>query len=85
LKSTRDAAAAGRRTISSCIWSLGADILHERLPGISETARIFAGIDVTREPIPVLPTVYFSMGGVLTSLHGEVMRNVRAIRKRCPD
>jgi len=52
---------------------LGADILHERLPGISETARIFAGVDVTREPIPVLPTVHYNMGGVPTSLHGEVV------------
>jgi succinate dehydrogenase / fumarate reductase, flavoprotein subunit len=52
---------------------LGADILHERLPGISETARIFAGVDVTREPIPVLPTVHYNMGGVPTNLHGEVI------------
>jgi len=52
---------------------LGADILHERLPGISETARIFAGVDVTREPIPVLPTVHYNMGGVPTNLHGEVV------------
>jgi succinate dehydrogenase / fumarate reductase flavoprotein subunit len=52
---------------------LGAEILHERLPGISETARIFAGVDVTREPIPVLPTVHYNMGGVATNLHGEVV------------
>jgi succinate dehydrogenase / fumarate reductase, flavoprotein subunit len=52
---------------------LGAEILHERLPGISETARIFAGVDVTREPIPVLPTVHYNMGGVPTNLHGEVV------------
>jgi succinate dehydrogenase / fumarate reductase flavoprotein subunit len=52
---------------------LGAAILHERLPGISETARIFAGVDVTREPIPVLPTVHYNMGGVPTNLHGEVV------------
>jgi succinate dehydrogenase / fumarate reductase flavoprotein subunit len=51
---------------------LGAELLHERLPGISETARIFAGVDVTREPIPVLPTVHYNMGGVPTNLHGEV-------------
>jgi succinate dehydrogenase / fumarate reductase flavoprotein subunit len=49
------------------------DILHERLPGISDTARIFAGVDVTREPIPVLPTVHYNMGGVPTSLNGEVV------------
>jgi succinate dehydrogenase / fumarate reductase flavoprotein subunit len=52
---------------------LGADLLHERLPGISETAKIFAGVDVTREPIPVLPTVHYNMGGVPTNLHGEVI------------
>jgi succinate dehydrogenase / fumarate reductase, flavoprotein subunit len=52
---------------------LGADILHERLPGISETAKIFAGVDVTRQPIPVLPTVHYNMGGVPTNLHGEVV------------
>jgi len=52
---------------------LGVDILNERLPGISETARIFAGVDVTRQPIPVLPTVHYNMGGVPTNLHGEVV------------
>jgi succinate dehydrogenase / fumarate reductase flavoprotein subunit len=52
---------------------LGAELLHRRLPGISETARIFAGVDVTREPIPVLPTVHYNMGGVPTNLHGEVV------------
>ena len=52
---------------------LGAGLLHERLPGISETAKIFAGVDVTREPIPVLPTVHYNMGGVPTNLHGEVV------------
>ena len=52
---------------------LGADILHERLPGISEIAKIFAGVDVTRQPIPVLPTVHYNMGGVPTNLHGEVV------------
>ena len=52
---------------------LGADTLHERLPGISETARIFAGVDVTREPIPVLPTVHYNMGGIPTNYHGEVI------------
>jgi succinate dehydrogenase / fumarate reductase flavoprotein subunit len=47
--------------------------LHERLPGISESARIFAGVDVTSEPIPVLPTVHYNMGGVPTNYHGEVL------------
>jgi len=48
-------------------------LLHERLPGISETARIFAGVDVTKEPIPVLPTVHYNMGGIPTNYHGEVV------------
>jgi succinate dehydrogenase / fumarate reductase flavoprotein subunit len=52
---------------------LGPDVIHERLPGISETARIFAGVDVTREPIPVLPTVHYNMGGIPTNHHGEVV------------
>ena len=52
---------------------LGAKLLHERLPGIVETARIFAGVDVTREPIPVLPTVHYNMGGVPTNRYGEVV------------
>ena len=55
---------------------LGADVLHERLPGISETARIFAGVDVTKEPIPVLPTVHYNMGGIPTNYHGEVVQKV---------
>ena len=48
-------------------------VLHERLPGISETARIFAGVDVTKQPIPVLPTVHYNMGGIPTNIHGEVL------------
>ncbi len=52
---------------------LGADVIHERLPGISETAKVFAGVDVTREPIPVLPTVHYNMGGIPTNYHGEVV------------
>jgi succinate dehydrogenase / fumarate reductase flavoprotein subunit len=48
-------------------------IIHERLPGITESARIFAGVDVTREPIPVLPTVHYNMGGIPTNYHGEVL------------
>ncbi|HEX7369438.1 MAG TPA: succinate dehydrogenase flavoprotein subunit [Rhodanobacteraceae bacterium] len=55
---------------------LGADVLRERLPGISETARIFAGVDVTKEPIPVLPTVHYDMGGIPTNYHGEVVQKV---------
>lgn len=52
---------------------LGADTLAERLPGISETAAIFAGVDVTKEPIPVVPTVHYNMGGVQTDYHGQVV------------
>ncbi|CAG9773907.1 unnamed protein product [Ceutorhynchus assimilis] len=52
---------------------LPAEQLHQRLPGISETAMIFAGVDVTREPIPVLPTVHYNMGGVPTNYKGQVL------------
>ena len=52
---------------------LGPDILAERLPGISETAQIFAGIDVCKEPIPVIPTVHYNMGGIPTNIHGECL------------
>ncbi len=52
---------------------LGPDVIDERLPGIAETARIFAGVDVTREPIPVLPTAHYNMGGIPTNRHGEVL------------
>lgn len=48
-------------------------ILHERLPGISETAKIFAGVDVTKQPIPVLPTVHYNMGGIPTNFKAEVL------------
>lgn len=53
---------------------LPAEILAERLPGISETAAIFAGVDVTKEPIPVLPTVHYNMGGIPTNHLGEVIK-----------
>jgi succinate dehydrogenase / fumarate reductase flavoprotein subunit len=52
---------------------LGADVINERLPGIAESAEIFAGVDVTREPIPVLPTVHYNMGGIPTNYMGEVV------------
>jgi succinate dehydrogenase / fumarate reductase flavoprotein subunit len=52
---------------------LGPEVLAERLPGISESARIFAGVDVTKEPIPVLPTVHYNMGGIPTNFRGEVV------------
>lgn len=49
-------------------------LLHERLPGISETAKIFAGVDVTKQPIPVIPTVHYNMGGIPTNYYGEVVK-----------
>ncbi len=52
---------------------LGPEVIDERLPGIAETARIFAGVDVTKQPIPVLPTVHYNMGGIPTNVHGEVL------------
>src|ERR1700684_2559728 len=52
---------------------LDPQILAERLPGITESARIFAGVDVTREPIPILPTVHYNMGGIPTNFHAEVL------------
>jgi succinate dehydrogenase / fumarate reductase flavoprotein subunit len=52
---------------------LGAKVLHEKLPGISETARLFAGVDVTKDPIPVCPTVHYNMGGIPTNRFGEVV------------
>ena len=52
---------------------LGPEIIHERLPGIAESARIFAGVDVTKQPIPVIPTVHYNMGGIPTNYYGEVV------------
>ena len=52
---------------------INADTLAERLPGITETAKIFCGVDVMKEPIPVLPTVHYNMGGIPTNYHGEVL------------
>jgi len=52
---------------------LGSEVINERLPGIAETAGIFAGVDVSRDPIPVLPTVHFNMGGIPTNHHAEVV------------
>jgi len=55
------------------ISQLGSDTINERLPGIRETAEIFAGVDVTKEPIPILPTVHYNMGGIPTNHLGEVV------------
>jgi len=56
------------------LMHLGPEVIHERLPGIAESARIFAGVDVSKEPIPVLPTVHYNMGGIPTNYHGEVVQ-----------
>ena len=52
---------------------IDAKVLHERLPGITETGKIFAGVDLTRQPLPVAPTVHYNMGGIPTNFHGEVV------------
>jgi succinate dehydrogenase / fumarate reductase flavoprotein subunit len=52
---------------------LGPEVIEERLPGIAETARIFAGVDVNKKPIPVLPTVHYNMGGIPANFHGQVI------------
>ncbi len=52
---------------------LGPEVIHERLPGIAETARVFSGVDVTKQPIPVLPTVHYNMGGIPANYRGEVV------------
>ena len=54
---------------------LSPEILNERLPGIMETAKIFAGVDITKEPVPVLPTVHYNMGGIPTNYKGEVLKD----------
>jgi succinate dehydrogenase / fumarate reductase flavoprotein subunit len=56
------------------LMHLGPDVISERLPGIAESALIFAGVDVRKEPIPVLPTVHYNMGGIPTNYHGEVVQ-----------
>lgn len=71
----RDGLGVGRHRdhINLHLEHLGPEVLAERLPGISESAKIFAGVDVTKAPIPVLPTVHYNMGGVPTNIHGEVV------------
>jgi succinate dehydrogenase / fumarate reductase flavoprotein subunit len=56
------------------LMHLGPEVINERLPGIAESARIFAGVDVAKQPIPVLPTVHYNMGGIPTNYHGEVVQ-----------
>src|SRR5579863_4867718 len=63
---------------------LGPEVIKERLPGIAETARIFAGVDVNREPIPVLPTVHYNMGGIPCNVQGEAITRVNGSDKVVP-
>ncbi|HEC04699.1 MAG TPA: FAD-binding protein, partial [Thiothrix sp.] len=63
------------------LMHLGPEVIQERLPGIAESARIFAGVDVTKAPIPVLPTVHYNMGGIPTNYKGEVV----TLRNNDPD
>ena len=56
-------------------------VLSERLPGISESAKVFSGVDVTRQPIPVIPTVHYNMGGIPTNYHGEVLNPTKDNKK----
>ena len=62
-----------RDCINLHLEHLGPEVIHERLPGIADTARIFAGVDVTKQPIPVQPTVHYNMGGIPCNYHGEVV------------
>ena len=64
----------GKDHIHLHLEHLDPDLLHQRLPGISETARVFAGVDVTKEPIPVVPTCHYNMGGIPTNHMTEVVR-----------
>ena len=66
----------GKDHIHLHLSHLDPQVIHQRLPGIAESARIFAGVDVTRDPIPVLPTVHYNMGGIPTNYHGEVLNKV---------
>jgi succinate dehydrogenase / fumarate reductase flavoprotein subunit len=67
---------SGKDHIHLHLSHLDPKVIHERLPGIAESARIFAGVDVTTQPIPVLPTVHYNMGGIPTNFHGEVLTKV---------
>ncbi len=58
------------------LMHLGPEVINEKLPGIAESAHIFAGVDVAKQPIPVIPTVHYNMGGIPTNYHGEVVRKL---------
>ncbi|AIL65275.1 Succinate dehydrogenase flavoprotein subunit [Rickettsiales bacterium Ac37b] len=57
-----------------CLSHLDPKVVHERLPGVVETARVFAGIDATKEPVPIMPTVHYNMGGIPTNYNAEVIK-----------
>jgi succinate dehydrogenase / fumarate reductase flavoprotein subunit len=63
---------------------LGADVIEKRLPGIAETAKIFANVDVTRAPIPVQPTVHYNMGGIPCNVHGQALTRVDGAERVVP-
>jgi succinate dehydrogenase / fumarate reductase flavoprotein subunit len=63
---------------------LGADVIAKRLPGIAETAMIFANVDVTRSPIPVQPTVHYNMGGIPCNVNGEALTRIDGARREPP-
>ncbi len=63
---------------------LGADVIAKRLPGIAETAMIFANVDVTRAPIPVQPTVHYNMGGIPANVNGEALTSIDGCERRVP-
>src|SRR5205807_4541925 len=71
----RECRGVGKKKDHICLHldHLDPKVLHERLPGISESSRIFANVDVTREPIPIVPTAHYNMGGIPTNYHGEVL------------
>ncbi len=75
---------AKRDHIHLHIEHLDPELIHERLPGISETARIFAGVDVTKEPMPVLPTAHYNMGGIPARYTGEVVTKANGAIETVP-
>ena len=73
-RSAKAAASARTRTISTSTSTISTPkMLAERLPGITESGKVFAGVDLTRQPLPVAPTVHYNMGGIPTNYHGEVV------------
>ena len=83
-KSAKAAVLAPIRIICICIWiTWTQQSSRSGLPGISESAKVFAGVDVTKEPIPILPTVHYNMGGIPTNFHGEVINPTKDNPEQC--